>query len=95
MIHFTKGYLMWKWISPEHILKTLPFFTYRFFRTYVQHRVRDSDQDASHPARGHGKESGNQLPPDKLGKVPWQCGSRLELLDPVPCSGPLLPLWEG
>lgn len=72
MIHFTKGSFLWKWSSPERILQTLPFFIYRFFRTYVQHKVRDSDQDSSHPAHGRGKESGSRLPQDDLGKVPWQ-----------------------
>lgn len=70
MIHFMKGSFLWKWSSPERILKTLPFFIYKFFRTYVQHKVRDSDQDASHPARGRGKQSGSRLPQDNLGKVP-------------------------
>ena len=35
-------------------------------------KVRDSDQDSSHPAHGRGKESGSRLPQDDLGKVPWQ-----------------------
>lgn len=77
MIHFTKGSFLWKWSSPERFLKTLPFFIYRFFRTYVQHQVSDSDQDSSHPAHGRGKESGSRLPQDDLGKVPGSCGSSL------------------
>lgn len=71
MIHFTKG-SSWKWNSPELILNTLPYFIYRVFRTYVQHKVRDFQSGYLHPAPGRGKESRSRQPQDRLGGVPWQ-----------------------
>ena len=40
-----------------------------------------------------GRKVGISCPRTTSAKSPGSCGSRLELLDPVPCSGPLLPLW--